>query len=211
VPAAGINLLSGVPLGRCPDEVVLRLLRTNSVQYQPFDIVMLRPESGARIYAIVEVMPDRPASPYIAVRLDRGALTRRYRLNDDQILAKIGTLDPEALKLDPARVEITPSVDWQLGQHFAPYMAERAATEPDRQRWALLASLKPGDPIAIRRYSSGVERIEQHRFREVLPSGQKYHFAAVNANGTVYRWPLAVVHLGGTGGSSALLASENKP
>src|SRR5438046_1504917 len=118
--------------------------------YQPFDIVMLRPEAGSKIYAIVAVLPDQPEHPYLAVRLDRGPLTRRYRLTDEHILSKIGTLDPVALTLDPSRVEPASSSEWQLGQHYARYMAEHAPTELDRRRWALLARLQPGDCVPIR-------------------------------------------------------------
>jgi hypothetical protein len=156
---------------------------------------MVRLESGARIFAIVEVVPDRHLRPYVGVRLDRGPLTRRYRLGEDEILAKIGTLDAEALKLDPAQVARVPSRDWQLGQYFAQYMAERASADLDRRRWRLLASLQPGDPVVLRRFTRRGEHIEQHCFQAVLPTGQKYHFTAVNPNGTVYKWTLESLHL----------------
>src|SRR5579885_3199372 len=90
--------------------------------YQRFDIVMLRPEFGAKVYAIVDLLTTRPESPYLAIRLDRGPLTRRYRLGEDHILARIGTLDPKALELNPAAVEMAPSTGWQLGQHYARFM-----------------------------------------------------------------------------------------
>jgi hypothetical protein len=160
------------------------------MNYQPFDIVMLRQECGARIYAIVELAPNDRARPYVAVKLDRGPMKQRYLLADDEILAKIGRLDAEAVKLDPGKVEVAPSLDWHIGQSFARYMAERALTELDRRRWAVLARLQPGDPVVLRRFTRRGEFIEQHRFQEVLPSGQRYHFTAMNANGTVYRWTL---------------------
>jgi hypothetical protein len=160
------------------------------MKYQLFDIVMLRLECGSGIFAIVALAQPPSQRPYVAVKLDRGPLVRQYELADDEILGKIGTLDPEALKLDPATVETTPSADWHLGQSFARYMAERAFTAEDRQRWALLARLQPGAAIALRRFTRRGERIECHRFQQVLPGGQKYHFTAVNANGTVYRWTL---------------------
>jgi hypothetical protein len=163
--------------------------------YQPFDIVMLRPEFGTRVYAIVEPASPRPETGYVAVRLEKGPLAQRYRLAEAQIWAKIGTLDPAALKLDPASVERPPPPDWRLGQHFARFQAQHAPTELERRRWAVLADLQPGDPIAIQRYTRRGVRIEPHRFREVLPAGQKYHFSAINANGTVYRWTLESVHL----------------
>lgn len=90
--------------------------------YQPFDIVMLQPKFGAKIYAIVEVAPNCTEQPYLAVRLDKGPLTRRYRLDEENILARIGTLDPVALQLNPAQIESAPSLDWETGQHFARYM-----------------------------------------------------------------------------------------
>jgi hypothetical protein len=169
--------------------------------YQPFDIVMLRPELGAKIYAIAEVDPERPEH-YIAVRLDRGPLIKRYRLRDDEIWARIGTLEPHALQLDPASVERLPPPDWRLGQHYARYMAEQAPTELERRRWALLASLKPGDYVPLQRRTARGVRIEAHRFQEVLPAGQKYRFTAVNANGTVYRWPLEALFLQPEGGKT---------
>ena len=74
-------------------------------------------------------------------------------------------------------------------------MAQQAPTELDRRRWALLASLQPGDAVAIRRTTRRGSHIEQHRFLEVLPTGQKYHFTAANLNGTVYKWTLESLHL----------------
>jgi hypothetical protein len=166
------------------------------MNYQQFDIVMLRPEFASRIFGIVEIIPGRPLKPYVGVKLDRGPLGKRYLLDDDGILAKIGNLDPAALKLDPAQVEQAPSLDWETGKYFAMHMAERAASELDRRRWRLLASLKPGDPVALLRDTSQGKRIEQHRFRNVLPNGQKYHFAVVNRNGVAYRWTLEALYLG---------------
>jgi hypothetical protein len=166
-----------------------------TMKYQPFDIVVLRLKYGGKIYAIVDVVPDRPADPYVVVRLDRAPLTKRFWLAEEEILARIGSLDPEAIKLDPGKVETAPSLDWQIGQVFARSMAELALTDLDRRRWAYLASLQPGDCVAIRRVTRRGALIEHHRFQEVLPGGQKYHFLAVNDNGTVYKWTLESLHL----------------
>jgi len=165
------------------------------MQYHLFDIVMLRPEFASRIFAIVELVEDRPENPYAAVRLERGPLTKRYLLNDEQILVRIGTLAPEALSLDKTQLQPAPPPDWEIGQSFAAYMANRAPTELDRRRWSLLAHLKPGDCVPIKRVTRSAVRVEHHRFREVLPSGQKYHFTALNANGTIYRWTLDSLYL----------------
>ena len=166
------------------------------MKYQPLEIVMLRPKYGGRIYAITEVNAERFQNPYRAVKLHHGPLQQHYLLNDGMILSRIGTLDPEALQLDPGQVDPPSTLDWQIGEHFALYMAQRAGTELDRKRWAFLATLKPGDPITLLRYTARGESLEQHRFREVLPSGQKYHFSAINSKGKVYRWTLESVHLG---------------
>lgn len=166
------------------------------MSYQPFDIVMLRPEFGSKIFAIVGVEPQRPKNELVAVRMDKGPLTKRYRLADDHILAKIGALDPEALKLDATPLPSEENENWQLGQHYARFMAQQAPAELERRRWALLARLQPNDPVAISRHTRGGKRIERHRFLEVLPNGQKYHFTAVNPNGTVYRWTLDSLDLG---------------
>ena len=171
------------------------------MKYQLFDIVMMRPEFGAKVYAIVEVDEHRPSNPYLGVRLDRGPFIRRYYLGEHDILARIGTLDAEALQLNLAQVESPPPANWQLGQQFASFMAQHATTELDRQRWALLAKLKPGDPIMLGRGTARSRRIEQHRFQEVLPRGQKYHFTAINPNGMIYRWTLGAICLG-TGAQS---------
>jgi len=160
------------------------------MKYQPFDIVMLRPELGAKIFAIVELDSLHPSHCYVGVRLERGPLSKRYQLREDQVLARIGTLDPESLKLDPTLVEMAPPADWQLGQHYAAFMARQAPAAEDRQRWAILARLQPGDPVTLCRVTRRGSRLEQHRFRAVLPRGQQYHFAAVNSNGTIYRWKL---------------------
>jgi hypothetical protein len=170
------------------------------MRYQLYDIVMARQELGAKVYALVAVEPHRADRPYVGVRLDKGPFRRRFRLGDGDILAKIGTLDPEAIKLDPTAAPVTPTGTWELGRHFAEYMAQRAPAAADRLRWAYLAGLKPGDAVAIRRGSAHGHRIETHRFVEVLPTGQKYHFAAVNPNGTVYKWTLEALHLGAGGG-----------
>jgi hypothetical protein len=166
--------------------------------YQLFDIVMLRQEQGARIYAIVELAPNNPTRPYVGARLDRGPLTGKYLLAEDEILTKIGTLNPEAIKLDPGKVQTAPTLDWHIGQSFARHMAECAITELDRQRWAFLARLQPGDPLVLRRFTRRGEYLERHRFQEVLPNGQRYHFTALNANGTVYKWTLESLHLDST-------------
>lgn len=163
--------------------------------YQLFDIVKLRPEHGAKVYAIVAVEPLHPTHAYVAVKLDKGPLTKRYRLSDDEILAKIGTLDAAALQLEASHFDHPASENWQLGQHFARYMAQRAPLELDRRRWALLARLEPGAAVTIQRRTRQGVRLEQHRFVEVLPSGQKYHFAAINPNGTVYKWTLESLQL----------------
>ena len=96
------------------------------MQYQAFDIVMLQPTQGSKIYAIVAVEPLRPQNAYVAVRLDKGPLLKRYRLGDDHILAKIGTLDPEALKLNPGAFVAPPSENAEIGQHCARFMAQQA-------------------------------------------------------------------------------------
>jgi hypothetical protein len=164
--------------------------------FQPFDIVVLRPEFEAQVFAIVGIEPQRPKYPYAAVRMDKGPFTPQYHLGDQEILAKIGTLDPEALKLDMSAHSTPNPENWEVGRHFPQYMADGTLDTVERRRWALLASLKPGDPIFLRRYSARGHRVEQHRFVEVLPSGQKYNFAAINANGKVYRWTLASVEIG---------------
>src|SRR5436305_8743840 len=132
------------------------------MSYQPFDIVMLRPEYGSKIFAIVGVEPQRPKNEFIAVRMDKGPLTKRYRLADDHILAKIGTLDPAALTLDATPLPSLENENWQLGQHYARFMAQQAPTELDRRRWTLLARLQPNDPIAISRFTRRGKRVEQH-------------------------------------------------
>ena len=42
------------------------------MKYQAFDIVMLKPNLGSKIYAIVAVEPLRPQNAYVAVRWTRG-------------------------------------------------------------------------------------------------------------------------------------------
>jgi len=160
------------------------------MKYAAFDIVMLGPALGGKIYAIVSVEAARPNAPYIAVRLDRGPLTKTYRLDDGLILAKIGTLDAAALKLNPADIDLPAPPDWELGQSYAGLMAQRAETEGERRRWGMLALLRPGDPVPLCRWTRYGEQVEVHRFREVLPSGQRYHFTAMNAQGKLYRWTL---------------------
>lgn len=164
--------------------------------YELHDIVMLRIDLGGKVYAIVEVKPFFAGTEYIAVKLDKGPFVKRYKLRDDDIAAKIGTLDPGALERDSPAFKISPPDNWQLGQGFARYMAERSPLELDRQRWAFLAACQPGDSIFLRHETSRGSRLEPHRFLEVLPEGQKYHFCAINLNGTVYRFPLDAIPLG---------------
>jgi hypothetical protein len=81
-------------------------------------------------------------------------------------------------------------------------MARTTPDARDRRRWAVLAGLKPGDPIGLRRNTRRGVVVDRHHFHEVLPKGQKYHFAAVDAKGTIYRWSL---------GALDLAAEENPP
>src|SRR5437868_4483216 len=71
------------------ERAILRELTVMS--FELHDIVMLRVDLGARVYAIVEVKPFFAGTEYIAVKLDKGPFVKRYRLRDDDIGAKIGT------------------------------------------------------------------------------------------------------------------------
>ena len=164
------------------------------MKYQPLDIVMLRPDQSARIYAIVGLAPAEERYSYLAVRLDRGPLTKRYGLQEEHILAKIGVLDPGALQVDPAKVAMDRTVDYEIGQSYAEFMAG-APTEWDAERSALLARLEPGQCVPIRRETAWGVQVEHHRYQNVLPSGQKYRFAAMNQDGKVYRWTLEAIYL----------------
>lgn len=179
--------------------------------FQPLDIVMLRPELGAKIFAILEIKPSRLAVEYLAVKLDKGPLTRRYRLREDQILVKIGTLDAQALQVAGATFAFPQPENWQEGQYFARFMSQHVPLEMDRRRWAFLAQLKPGECVPILQYSRSGTRVEHHRFLEVLPTGQKYHFTAVNANGTVYRWTLDSLYLPREGNQESQTGSSEGP
>jgi hypothetical protein len=171
------------------------------MKYQLFDIVVLRQEFGSRIYGIVTVGPAGATDAYLGIKLDKAPMAKCYHLGDDEILAKIGTLEADAVKRYLSQVEIPISTEWELGREFARFMARTAADANDRRRWALLGSLRPGDPIALRKYTRRGPVVERHLFREVLPKAQKYHLSAVDRKGTIYRWTLAAVDL----------AEENPP
>lgn len=160
--------------------------------FQPFDIVMLRAEAGNGVYAILRPDPLSADESYVMVKLDKGPFVKTYRIRAASVLARIGTLDPEALKLNPAQ-QAAPEGDWQQGQRYARFMAQEARQPEDRLRWGVLADLKPGDPVLLHVASRRGCRPEVHRFIEVLPNGQKYVFSAVNTKGTIYRYPLSTV------------------
>jgi hypothetical protein len=171
------------------------------MKYQLFDIVVLRQEFGSRIYGIVTVGPTGASDAYLGIKLDKAPIAKCYHLGDDEILAKIGTLDGDAVKRYLSQVEIPTPTDWEIGQQFARLMARTAADATDRRRWAILGSLKPGDPIGLCRHTRRGVVVARHHFHEVLPKAQKYHFSAVDPKGTIYRWSLAAVDL----------AEENPP
>lgn len=162
------------------------------MKYQALDVVVMRPENGARFYLIVEASASE-ADTYIAARLEKAPLNNRYLIREDHILMKVGRLEPAALQLDAAALELPPPPDWELGQAYARALANRAASDQERRCWALLATLKPGDPVSIR--AGFGKRDHGHRFHQVLLTGKRYVFEAVTCGGNVYRYPLEALSL----------------
>lgn len=157
------------------------------MKFEERDILLAGAPYRPQVFVVTKLRPERPKNCYDAVDPVSG---KAYKLGDDG-MTKIGTADDgwmeegEDKRFDPN------SKAFLDGKRRADMEVKYALNDSEaHQRWKILAELRPGDELKIRR-PGGV--IQTAQFLYVLAQGQKYAFAATLGSGRGMKFQLVSV------------------
>lgn len=157
------------------------------MRFKVNDIVLSAPGWSKGIFVITKLTPENPKNQYCGANILTG---KSFRLNEESLAPKrIGVADVvEQNETQAAPIAAITDMLFLQGQARAKRETKPLFGKTD-PRWEILATLKAGDALIIMRNG----REETVIFKNVIPTGAKYVFAATNSNGTTYKYQLEAI------------------